>query len=271
MTLPRRRSRRTSAAPGAPAGCSTGWARRPPPSRRWTAPGWVFSSSQCRPACAWSGRAARPPPAAHRGRRRPRGSVQAAQHVVVPPGRERERQPRRRRPPRRCSCRRSSRRSQQVLLAAAAGRDRRGAPRGPLVREQALEHADRGVERRADGAVLGLAVPAAVLELLAEQPRHDAVDVHPEVGAERDGAAVDARLDLALEERLPVVLPAAVARDQLDRLARPGRRRVDAEVAQQHQGRARSTSRAGPAGDGRRRTPAGKQAPPAHWPSASRR
>ena len=64
---------------------------------------------------------------------------------------------------------------EQVLLAAAAGGDgRRRAAGRALVREQPFEHADRRVERRAHRAVLGLAVPAAVLELLAEQPVDDA-------------------------------------------------------------------------------------------------
>ena len=82
------------------------------------------------------------------------------------------------------------------------------------MREQPFEHADRGVERPADRAVLDLAVPAAVLELLIDQAIDHALDVLPEVGAETDDHAIDARLDLALEERLAGVLPAAVVPDQ---------------------------------------------------------
>ena len=39
-------------------------------------------------------------------------------------------------------------------------------------------------------------------ELLAEQPLDERCHVHPEVRAGRDDVAVDARLDLALEERM---------------------------------------------------------------------
>jgi hypothetical protein len=85
---------------------------------------------------------------------------------------------------------------EQVLLPSAARRDTRRRTTGrPLVLEQPLEPADRRRERRAHRSVLGLAVPAAVRELLAEQPGHDAVDVHSEVDADRDGPPVDARLD----------------------------------------------------------------------------
>src|SRR5262249_22537595 len=59
------------------------------------------------------------------------------------------------------------------------------------------------------------AVPAAVLELLAEEAIDDAVDVHAVVGTEGHHLAVDARLDLALPERLARVLPAAVLPDEV--------------------------------------------------------
>ena len=49
-------------------------------------------------------------------------------------------------------------------------------------------------------AVLDLAVPAAVRELLAEEPLDERRHVDAEVRAGRDDVAVDARLDLALEE-----------------------------------------------------------------------
>src|SRR5262245_7345705 len=73
-------------------------------------------------------------------------------------------------------------------------------PHAPFIFEQSLEHADRGVERRSCGPVGGLAVPAAVGELLGEQPVDDALDVLAEVGADRADLAVDAGLDLAGEE-----------------------------------------------------------------------
>ena len=66
--------------------------------------------------------------------------------------------------------------------------------------KQALEDIDRRPERRHRRAVLDLAVPAAVGELLAEEPLDERRHVHAEVRAGRDDVAVDARLDLALEE-----------------------------------------------------------------------
>ena len=69
-----------------------------------------------------------------------------------------------------------------------------------LEREQSLEHADRRVERRAYRAAFRLAVPAAVRELFAQETINQMVAALAEVGAERDDAAVDARLDLTLEE-----------------------------------------------------------------------
>jgi hypothetical protein len=72
--------------------------------------------------------------------------------------------------------------------------------------------------------------------LLAEQPGHDPVDVHSEVDADRDGPPVDARLDLAGEERLPGVLPSAVLTHQRDRLPDRLGIGVDAEIAQQRHG-----------------------------------
>ena len=74
----------------------------------------------------------------------------------------------------------------------------------------ALEHPDGRVERPTHRAVLGLAVPAAILVLLADEALDDGMDVQPEVGALDDNHAVDARLDLALEEGLVIVLPASV-------------------------------------------------------------
>ncbi|MCB9673322.1 MAG: HAMP domain-containing histidine kinase [Alphaproteobacteria bacterium] len=59
---------------------------------------------------------------------------------------------------------------------------------------QAVEHIDGGVERRADRAVLGLAIPTAVFEALAEEAVHDRSDVDAQGGARLDGAPVDAGL-----------------------------------------------------------------------------
>ena len=126
---------------------------------------------------------------------------------------------------------------EQVLLPAAAGLAHRGGAAGrPLELEQPVEHVDRRVERRAHRPVLGLAVPAAVGEPLAEDPLDDRGDVHPEVGAGLDRPAVDARLDLAVEVPLTGVLPAPVLGDERDRAAGRLRRRVEPEDLQGLQG-----------------------------------
>src|SRR6185436_2329155 len=106
---------------------------------------------------------------------------------------------------------------EEVLLAPSpcGGGSWRDAD-GALVLEQSLEHADRGVERPACGAVLLLAVPSTVGHRLAQQPIDDALHVLAEVGAEGDGPAIDAGLDFALEERLAGVLPATVLADERD-------------------------------------------------------
>jgi hypothetical protein len=56
-----------------------------------------------------------------------------------------------------------------------------------------------------------------------------------EVGADRDGPSVDARLGFTGEERLSSVLPPAVVPHQHDRLAALLGVRVDSEIAQQRQ------------------------------------
>src|SRR5207248_11043458 len=63
----------------------------------------------------------------------------------------------------------------------------------------------------------------------------DAVYVAPEVGAERHDLAVDARLDLAGEERLAVVLPCNLILDAADGLAGLRAGGIESESAQQHQ------------------------------------
>src|SRR5262245_37097802 len=91
---------------------------------------------------------------------------------------------------------------QEVLLCPAT-RARHGG-RGAiclLVLQEPFQHADRGVKRGAHGASLSLAVPAAVLELFAEEPVDEAIARFAEVGAKRQRTAIDARLDFALEER----------------------------------------------------------------------
>src|SRR5690606_31982717 len=71
--------------------------------------------------------------------------------------------------------------AQQVLLALAPGLARAlvTAARA-LPREQSLERVERRVERPDRGALDPLAVPAAVVELVLEEPVRDALDVGPE-------------------------------------------------------------------------------------------
>lgn len=99
---------------------------------------------------------------------RPAEVAQATQHVIVPARRPGELQPPLGRhlpggpAPEQLP-------DQQVLLPAAAGRGHRHRSPRQLVVEQTLQHPDRRVERGHPRAVLGLAVPAAVAELLGEQ------------------------------------------------------------------------------------------------------
>jgi hypothetical protein len=126
---------------------------------------------------------------------------------------------------------------EEVLLSAPAGCGdlRRGAV-SPLVLEEPFDDIDRRVERAPRRPVLLLAVPAPVVHLLGEEAIDDPSDVLAEVGADPDRPAIDAGLDLAVEEALPVVIPAAVLPYQLDGL--PGSRigRVETEVLEHDQG-----------------------------------
>src|SRR3954447_16033258 len=120
---------------------------------------------------------------------------------------------------------------EQVLLAGRArGHDDAGRA---LIREQPLEDVDRAVERRAQGAVLAPAAPAAVLEPLAREPGDDRCHVDAEIGAIGHRATVDALLDLAVPEPLVVMLPARVGADQRDHPPRSLARWVQAELAQE--------------------------------------
>ena len=111
------------------------------------------------------------------------------------------------------------------------------APNAVLEREQPFEHADRRVERRAHRAALRLAVPAAIRELFAQQAIDETIAALAEVRAECDDAAVDARLDLTLEERRVSELrsPRDVVANEIDRRSRARARRVEPEVAQEQQ------------------------------------
>jgi len=173
---------RTSRAHAAHGACSIGSAcPRPPPSRRGSHRRGRSGAATGRRDPDWPLRARSPRRRARRARARRRAGSRAAQDVVVPPGRERELEPARvdhlaaRLPTEQPAL-------ERVLLGAAARlADHIRAAGRALVREQALEHVDRRPERRHRRAILDLAVPAAVRELLAEQPVDERRHVHPEI------------------------------------------------------------------------------------------
>src|SRR5262249_52732389 len=74
-------------------------------------------------------------------------------------------------------------------------------PDGTLVFEEALQHADCRVVRRAC-TLRRFAIPAAVAQLLADETAREALGRMPEIRAERERAAIDAWLHFAFEERL---------------------------------------------------------------------
>ena len=160
--------------------------------------------------------------------------VERAEDVVLVARRERESQERRARnvagraPPEETPL-------EQILLASSSCRGDfgRGAG-GALVLEQPLEDANRRVKRRAR-ALRRLAVPPAVLELLAEKTAGEAFRRMSEVRAKCERAAVDARLDLAFEERLraELLVPAVAGLQPRDRGNGPRIGRVDARRAQE--------------------------------------
>src|SRR5688500_3762429 len=130
------------------------------------------------------------------------GFAQVLEHpedVVVVPMRERELEPPRiddvagRLPPEEPTL-------EQVLVAPFSRlQDSGRSATSPLMLEQPFEDVDRRLERRHRCAVLHLAVPAAVWQLLPEEPLDQRRHVDPEVGPGRDDIAVDARFALALE------------------------------------------------------------------------
>src|SRR5262249_10126480 len=81
------------------------------------------------------------------------------------------------------------------------------------------------------------AVPTAVLELFAGETAHQALRWTPEVGAERERAAVDARLHFALEERLRAkrLVPPEAGLEARDRRRDAGAGGADPRRAQQLQ------------------------------------
>ncbi len=85
----------------------------------------------------------------------------------------------------------------------------------------------------------GLAVPAAVWQLLAEQPVDDASDVLAEVGADRRDLPVDARFDLAGKEgvvvhlRRPAISPRHAVADKTHSLPRFSALGIQTQITQQ--------------------------------------
>ena len=144
-----------------------------------------------------------------------------------------------------------------------AALDLRGPAGHALELEQPVEHVDRRVERGPHRPVLDLAVPAAVLQPLAEGSLDDRCDVHPEVRPGLDRPAVDARLDLAVEVVLRGVLPAPVLGDECDRLPGGLRTRVEPEELQglQRVHRGRPGLPMFTAGEGRREAGASRPEP----------
>src|SRR5262249_8957237 len=96
------------------------------------------------------------------------------------------------------------------------------------------EDANRRVVRRAR-ALRRVAIPAAILELLADETAGETLRRTPEVGAEREGASVDARLHFAVEERLRAkrLVPSEARLKPLHRVVDGGVRGIDAGRAQQ--------------------------------------
>lgn len=88
-------------------------------------------------------------------------------------------------------------------------------------------------KRRAGGTALRFAVPPAVLELLTQEAGDHAIHILIKAGAQGDNSAIDARLDLAAEERLPRVLPMAAVSRQRHRPTHRLSVRVDAEIMKQ--------------------------------------
>ena len=121
---------------------------------------------------------------------------------------------------------------QEILLSGKARRSRLGRAAGCLlVFQESFENVDRGVERRTDRAVLGLAVPAAIIQALPNESLYHRGHVYAEVGAVGKGHTIDARFDLPLPVGLMVMLPAAIGADQLHHTPGPIRARIEPELA----------------------------------------
>src|SRR5262245_34302853 len=114
--------------------------------------------------------------------------VERAEHIVVVARRVRELQERRIRDLAGRSPSEATAFEQVLLASLPRPCDLRCRPGRALVLEQSFKYADRGVKRRAR-ALRRLAVPAAVVELLADETAREAFRRATEVGAERERTA----------------------------------------------------------------------------------
>src|SRR5690606_7649047 len=129
---------------------------------------------------------------------------------------------------------------QQVLLRCPPRLPqlRRAASRY-LVLEDALERVDRRMKRRARRTIHPLAVPAALLHLVVDEPLRKARHVLPQPGAIRERVRIDAAVDLTVPEGQVLVLPARVAPQPLARVAENGCRHAPLAQSVQRPGRRR--------------------------------
>ena len=120
------------------------------------------------------------------------------------------------------------------LSAKASGGDIGHRSLRLLVFQQSFEHTDRRVERRALAA-RGVAVPAAVAQLLLKQSVDETIACLAEIGADRKHPSVDTGLDLAFEERrvAELLAPGAAVAHLADGPSHPIARRVHTEISQQ--------------------------------------
>src|SRR5207248_10388499 len=90
------------------------------------------------------------------------------------------------------------------------------------------------VERRSVAAP-GVAVPAAVAQLLLKQTLRETIACLAEIRADREHPAVDTGLDLAFEERrvAELLAPGAAVAHLADRPSHPIARRVDTVISQE--------------------------------------
>ena len=164
--------------------------------------------------------------------------VQTPQHVVVPRGRKRELRPVADRSPRRMTASGTCDAPGGTPVPGPARPSPRPWRLWPSRTPGALPGRRSWCGTRSARAPLGLAVPAAVLELLAEEPIEQPIAGLAEVAAQRQNPSVDAGLDLALEERRVTEFrpPGDLVADEAHRRPSSLARRVKPQVPQEQQG-----------------------------------